>query len=77
MDGIPTETRVRNLLIAPREIHFLRFILEAYPGIAVVSTIDPQLGLVRLNIAPGCEEEVDAVLEAEKERLQLRSVRSL
>jgi len=77
VNGIPSETRVRNLLIAPREIHYLRFILEAYPGVAVVSTIDPQLGLVRLNIAPGCEEEVEAVLEAEKERLHLRTVRSL
>lgn len=77
MTTVPTETLVRNFLIAPREIHFLRFILEAYPGMAVVSTIDPKLGWVRLNISPGCEEEVEAILQAEKEQLHLRSVCSL
>jgi hypothetical protein len=52
----------------------LRFILEAYEGIAFVTTLDSHLGLVELSVAPGCEEEVAQVLTSEKHNLQLRPV---
>jgi len=45
-----------------REIHYLRFILEAYAGLAVLRTLDPQKGLVVLHVSPGCEEEVDMII---------------
>lgn len=45
-----------------REIGFLRFIFEAYDGIAVVTTEDPAAGRISLHVAPGCEAEVDTVL---------------
>lgn len=63
---------IRHLLIAPREIHFLRFILEGYEGLAVVTTVQPESGLVQLSIAPGCEEDVERILDAESSRLELR-----
>jgi hypothetical protein len=62
---------VRNYLIDPHQIHYLRFIIEAYPGLAVVSTVDPALGLVSIAIAPGCEADVLRILEAERETLKL------
>ena len=40
-----------------REIHFLRFLLEAYEGVAVLTTLDQAAGLVALLIAPGRETE--------------------
>lgn len=45
-----------------REICFLKFILEAYDGIATMTTIDAGQGIVLLRIAPGCEKEVEALL---------------
>ena len=65
---------IRHFIISPRQIHYLRFILEAYEGVGVVTTVDPRLGLVRLSIAPGCEDVMERILEYEKERLQLRPV---
>ena len=65
---------IRHFIIAPYEIHYLRFILEAYEGVAVLTTLQPRLGMVRLSIAPGCEDMVDLILESEKEALQLRPV---
>jgi hypothetical protein len=65
---------VRQYLIDRHQIHYLRFIMEAYPGIAVVSTVDSALGLVCLAIAPGCEPEIVRILEAEREILKLREV---
>jgi hypothetical protein len=68
------ECTVRHLIISPREIHYLRFLLEAYEGIAVLTTIDPKLGHVVLHIAPGCEQEVEHILESERHSLRPRSV---
>jgi len=45
-----------------KEIHYLRFILEGYGGVAVMRTLDPQQGLVVLHVGPGCEEEVDMII---------------
>lgn len=37
------------LRIRPEKISWLRFILEGYDGLAVLSTMDARLGLVRLQ----------------------------
>jgi len=57
------ETIKKYFRIDRKEIHFLKFILEAYDGIATLTTVDPELGLVRLNIPPGCEDDVEMVLQ--------------
>jgi hypothetical protein len=49
-----------------REICFIKFILEAYDGIATMTTIHAQKGIVMLRIAPGCEDDVEAVLQGLK-----------
>jgi hypothetical protein len=46
-----------------REIAFIKFIFEAYDGIAVLETLDPKAGIVVFHIAPGCERDVDAILQ--------------
>ena len=43
-------------------IAFLKFILEAYDGIAVMRTLDSQSSIVELMIAPDFEKEVDELL---------------
>lgn len=45
-----------------KEIYFLRFIFEAYDGIAMMTTIDSMVGIVLLYIAPGCEADVEMIL---------------
>ena len=40
------------LHIRPRDISYLRFVLEGYDGLAMVSTLDPGSGLVMLR-TPG------------------------
>lgn len=74
MYPVPSRSTLRYLMIDRARIGFLRFILEAYEGIASVSTVDASLGLVRLNVAPGCEGEVERILGAERERLRFREV---
>lgn len=52
----------KYLRVDRREIHFLKFIFEGYDGMATVTTIDPDLGIVLLSISPGCEGDVEIVL---------------
>lgn len=68
------ECTVKHFLVSPQEICYLRFILEGYEGTAVVTTLQPDSGLVQLSIAPGCEDDVQQILTAEKSRLGLRPV---
>ncbi len=43
-------------------VYFIKFIFEAYDGIAVLETIDPHETVIALHIAPGCEADVEFVL---------------
>jgi hypothetical protein len=74
MATAPGTSTLRHLVLPPRAIHYLRFLLEGYDGIALITTLDPGIGLIRLLIAPGCELEVEAILEGERERLAWRFV---
>jgi hypothetical protein len=56
------QTTTKYFRIDRREIAYFKFILEAYDGIAGVSTLDPLAGIVKLSIAPGCEADVERVL---------------
>jgi hypothetical protein len=56
------KTIKKYLRVDRREICFIKFILEAYDGIATLTTIDAHQGIVMLRIAPGCEGDVEAVL---------------
>jgi len=55
-----------------REIAFIKFIIEAYDGIAGMRTINPAKGVIELRIAPGCEEQVDRILQDLKKEILIR-----
>jgi len=57
------DTIKKYLRIDRREICFLKFILEAYDGIASLTTVNSDLGVVRLHIPPGCVEDVEIILQ--------------
>ena len=45
-----------------RCINMVRFILEAYEGVAVATTLDAGAGTIVLAVAPGCEETAQAIM---------------
>ena len=49
--------------IAPQRIHFLRFILEGYDGLAVLSTINAETGVVVMRFPEEAKEEIISLLE--------------
>jgi len=56
------------------QIAFVKFIFEGYDGLLVMTTIDQELGIVSLNIAPGCEMEASGVLEDLGKNLMLEKL---
>ncbi|MCF8068114.1 MAG: DUF4911 domain-containing protein [Desulfobacterales bacterium] len=56
-------------------ISFLKFILEAYDGIAVLTTIDPVSGQIILKISPGCEPEVEMILDDLKKKMMIEQIK--
>ncbi|MBF0450111.1 MAG: DUF4911 domain-containing protein [Candidatus Magnetomorum sp.] len=55
-------TRKTWFRIHKNHICFVRFILEAYDGIALMRTLHPQKNIVEIMTAPGCETEVDTII---------------
>lgn len=45
-----------------KNIGFIKFIFEAYDGVAVVSTIDAKKNLIMLSIAPDLVDESDVIV---------------
>ena len=46
-----------------REICYLQAIIEAYDGIATVTTRDAGMGVVEMAVSHGCEKQVDLILD--------------
>lgn len=52
----------RYFRVNRRDIVFLKFILEAYEGMNVMSTVDNESGIIRILIMPGFEQEMEGLL---------------
>lgn len=46
-----------------RAIGFMKFIFEGYDGIANLTTLDPELGIISINIPNGCDKYVEELIE--------------
>jgi hypothetical protein len=55
-----------------REIAFIKFIFEAYDGIAGIRTTDPAKGIIKLHIAPGCHKQVEQILQDLEKEILIR-----
>lgn len=52
----------RYFKVAHRDMVFLKFILEAYEGMNVMSTVDNKVGIIRIAIMPGFVADMDGLL---------------
>ncbi len=68
------ETIIKYYRVDRREISFIKFILEAYDNIAVLTTIDRDLGIVRISVVSGCEDVVEMILHDLKKDAMIKEV---
>ena len=61
-DQYPSST-YRTIRIHRKEVCFVKHILEAYEGVATLTTLDPERGVLRLCIPPGQEAVVAAIMD--------------
>lgn len=52
----------RYFKVTHRDMVFLKFILEAYEGMNVMSTVDNKVGIIRIAIMQGFVEDMDGLL---------------
>jgi len=52
----------RYFKVRHRDMVYLKFILEAYEGMNVMSTVDNVAGIIRIAIMEGFEADMDALL---------------
>lgn len=57
------KTMQKQYRVDRRQISFIKFIVEAYEGLASMTTIDREIGVLRFCIAPGCEKEFDDLIQ--------------
>jgi hypothetical protein len=50
--------------VEPKDISYLRWIIESYDGIAFLKTINPNQAVIALEISPGCEDCVNDLLNS-------------
>ena len=53
----------RYFKVRHRDMVYLKFILEAYEGMNVMSTVDNVAGIIRIAVMEGFEPDMDGVLE--------------
>lgn len=64
----------RYFVLAPSEIAYVGFIVHAYEGLAVVRTLNAQVGLIEMLVAPDLEDELRALLKDLSQELEIREV---
>ncbi len=52
----------RYFKVLHRDMVYLKFILEAYEGMNVMSTVDNREGIIRIAIMPGFVADIDELL---------------
>ena len=51
------------LRINPERIYFVKFILEGYDGLAIMSTVDPKQGIIKIFFPEEVRAEVEHLLK--------------
>lgn len=58
------ETVKKSFIVDRSRINYIRWIVESYDGMAIVSTIDSNSAVIELKIAPGCETIVNELIQS-------------
>jgi len=65
------DTHSRYFRVRREDIAYLKFILEAYEGMAVLRTTDPHEAVVELMVAPGWEKDVEEVIDGLRKEIPI------
>lgn len=72
--GTIAETQVRYFVIEPKDIVWIKAILESYEGMVVVRTVDISQPVIELLIAPDFAATLDPVIEEIASQVKLEEI---
>ena len=64
----------RYFKVRHRDMVYLKFILEAYEGMNVMSTVDNVAGIIRIAIMEGFEADMDGLLDELGRQVSMEAV---
>jgi len=64
----------KHFKINRRDISYIKFVLEGYEGLAMVTTIDRYDAIVKLLIAPDFVSEVENIVRALKDEIAFEEI---
>jgi len=64
----------RYFKVKQRDIVYIKFILEAYEGMNIMSTVDNKAGIIRIVIMDGFENDMDALLAELGKQVEMEAV---
>jgi hypothetical protein len=67
----PVESLTQYYRVDRREIAYIKFVIESYDGVGLLSTVEPQSGLIVIRIPPGCEELIDDIISDLKKTIMI------
>jgi hypothetical protein len=68
------ETVNLSCQVERKDVGYLSWIIQSYDGIAVLKTINPYKAIIEIQISPGCEDIVFALLDALREQEGIISI---
>ena len=68
------ETIKLSCQVERKDISYLSWIIQSYDGLAVLKTIDPYKAIIEIQISPGCEDIVFALLDALRKQEGIMSI---
>jgi len=68
------QTLRRMYRVDTSQISFLKFILEAYEGMAQLTTLNPGLGFVEIYVAPGCMKDFEKIIMDLKKQMLIEVI---
>ncbi len=74
MNGDELKTKRLFYRIKREDVCFLRFVIEGYDGLTIMTTLDSRTGLVSLAAAPGCEFEIKSLMEDMRREMWIEPV---
>jgi len=58
------DTIKKTYLVDKSRISYIRWVIESYDGMAIVSTINSVDAVIEVKIAPGCESIVNDLIQS-------------
>ena len=60
--------------VSPRDLAYVKFIVESYDGLAILRTVDPREGIVEWMISPDLVGEAEELIESLREEIPILPV---